>query len=239
MKTQRGFTLVEVLVALLAMALLAALAWQGLDSVFRSRDAGRVSVDRTVRMATVLTQWEQDLLAVHDSGAVPALGYDGQSLRITRRAERGVMLVSWSVRGGTWQRWASPTYVNAGELQDAWLRSHQLVGTEAGHLVMAEAASEWQVYFYRDNGWSNPQSTGNLAPAQAPVVQTPVLQASPPQAAASGASAPAAGAAPPPAPAAAPAPVQQREILPNAVRVIITLGGQKLTRDVLLGPTGA
>jgi general secretion pathway protein J len=234
MKTQRGFTLVEVLVALLAMALLATLAWQGLDSVFRSRDAGRISIDRTVRLATVLTQWEQDLLAVHDSGAVPALSYDGQSLRITRRADRGVVLVSWSVRGGTWQRWASPAYVNGGELQDAWLRSYQLVGTEPGHLVMAQAASEWQVYFYRDNGWSNPQSTGNLAPEAA-------AQLPPPQAPASGASAPGAGAAPPQAPAAAPSPgaVQQREVLPNAVRVIITLGGQKLTRDVLLGPTGA
>jgi general secretion pathway protein J len=232
MKTQRGFTLVEVLVALLAMGLLAVLAWQGLDSVFRSRDAGRDSVDRTVRLATVLTQWEQDLLAVHDSGAVPALSYDGQSLRITRRADRGVVLVAWSLRSGSWQRWASPSYVNTGELQDAWLRSYQLVGGEPGHLVMAEAASEWQIYFYRDNGWSNPQSTGNLAPVQEAPPQ--------PKAAAEAAPGAAPGAAPPSAAPPAPAPpAQQREVLPNAVRVIITLGGQKLTRDVLLGPTGA
>ena len=91
-----GFTLVEVLVALLAMALLASLAWQGLDSVLRTRDASREAIDRTTRLATVLTQWEQDLLAVHDTGVVPALAFDGQTLRLTRRTEGGVSLVAWS-----------------------------------------------------------------------------------------------------------------------------------------------
>jgi type II secretory pathway component PulJ len=37
----RGFTLVEVLVALLPWPLLAGLAWQGLDSVLRTREASR------------------------------------------------------------------------------------------------------------------------------------------------------------------------------------------------------
>ena len=68
-----GFTLVEVLVALLAMAILSGFAWQALDGVMKSREAGREVVDRTTRLATVLTQWEQDLRAVHDTGAVPAL----------------------------------------------------------------------------------------------------------------------------------------------------------------------
>ena len=77
----KGFTLVEVLVALFAMALLAGLAWQGLDSVLRTREASREAIDRTTRLATVVTQWEQDLQAVHDTGVVPALAFDGQTLR--------------------------------------------------------------------------------------------------------------------------------------------------------------
>ncbi len=239
----RGFTLVEVLVALLAMALLAGLAWRGLDGVLRSRDAGRISIDRTVRLATVLTQWEQDLQALHDSGAVPPLSFDGQTLRITRRSERGVSLVAWSVRGGVWQRWASPVIVNSGELQDIWLRTYQFVGNEPGSLTVADAATEWQIYFHRDSTWSNAQSTGNLV-AAAPVAPAPVASG------ASGAAGAAAGAAPglvPGAGPAAPGPAasapaaqpQLREQLPNAVRLVITLGGNKLTRDVLLGPTGA
>jgi general secretion pathway protein J len=159
----RGFTLVEVLVALLAMALLAALAWQGLDGVLRSRDASRVAIDRSVRLATVLTQWEQDLLALHDTGVVPAIGFDGQTLRLTRRVDGGVAIVAWSVRDGLWRRWAGPAYVRAGELQEGWLRSQQLLGTEPAQLTVADSVSDWQVYFHRGSQWSNAQSSGDLA----------------------------------------------------------------------------
>jgi general secretion pathway protein J len=34
---ERGFTLVEVLVALVVMAVLASMAWQGIDGIARSR----------------------------------------------------------------------------------------------------------------------------------------------------------------------------------------------------------
>ena len=56
----RGFTLVELLVALFAMALLSAMAWQGLESVLKAREASRGAVEQAGRLATVLTQWEQD-----------------------------------------------------------------------------------------------------------------------------------------------------------------------------------
>ena len=36
----RGFTLVEVLVALAIMALLATMAWQGVDAMARTRESG-------------------------------------------------------------------------------------------------------------------------------------------------------------------------------------------------------
>lgn len=222
--TAAGFTLVEVLVALLAMALLATLAWQALDSVMRARDDSQQRVDRTVRLATVLTQWEQDLQAVHDTEAVPPLAFDGQTLRLTRRAEGGVQLVAWAVRNNQWQRWAGPTLVRSGELQEAWLRSQQLLGTEPGTVVLAEEASQWQIYFARDGQWSNAQSTGNIV-----AVPPPVAAPSP------------AGSGPQPGTPPDPATVPQRlrEALPEAVRLQVTLGGQVLTRDIALGPAGS
>ena len=63
----------EVLVALLALAILASLSWQGLDGILRAREVTRASLDRSTRLATVVTQWEQDLHALHDTGVVPAL----------------------------------------------------------------------------------------------------------------------------------------------------------------------
>ncbi|MBL8316652.1 MAG: prepilin-type N-terminal cleavage/methylation domain-containing protein [Rubrivivax sp.] len=208
LRRSAGFTLIEVLVALFAMALLAGLAWQGLDSVLRAREASREAIDHATRLATVVTQWEQDLRAVHDTGVVPALAFDGQTLRLTRRVEGGIGLVAWSVRSGQWQRWASVPMTRAGTLQETWLSLMQMQGSEPGHLTVAREASEWQIYFHRATEWSNAQSSGDLV-------------ASPPASAASGAA------------------VVAREVLPNAVRLVLTLGGRKLTRDIALGPQGS
>ena len=241
----RGFTLVEMLVALMIMAILASLAWQGLDGILRARDQSRAVIDSTVRLATVLTQWEQDLQALYEADVVPALSFDGQTLRLTRRSEGGVALVAWAVRGGVWQRWAGPTFTRAGELQEGWLRSQQLLGNEAGQLTVAEAASQWQVYFHRGGQWSNAQSTGELRQPVA-AAQAPAAAASSASSASGSASASAsagasntAGAVLAAAAAAAAANNLQREALPDAVRLVIKLNGQTLTRDIALGPAGA
>ena len=213
----RGFTLVEVLVALLAMAILASFAWRGLDGVVATRDANRELIDRHSRLATVLVQWEQDLQSVHDTGVVPAIAFDGQSLRLTRRVDGGVALVVWAVRGGRWQRWVGRPQQRGGALLQAWMASQQFMGDEPGQLTAAEQASDWQLYFWRDNDWSNAQSSGNLVQA---------AQAAP--AAATAGSPPATGGA-----------QAAREELPRAVRLVITLRDGKLTRDIALGATGS
>lgn len=221
----RGFTLVEVLVALLAMAVLATFAWRGLDGVIASRDANRELIDKTTRLATVMVQWEQDLQSVHDTTVVPALAFDGRALRLTRRMDGGVALVVWALREGRWQRWAGGAQQRSLALQEQWLASQQFLGDEAGQILLAEQASEWQLYYWRDNDWSNAQSTGNVAAPVAPVTPaTPTTPTTP--------------TAPTTPPAGAAAPAANREELPRAVRLVITLQGRKLTRDIALGPTG-
>jgi general secretion pathway protein J len=222
---RRGFTLVEVLVALVVMALGAGLAWQGLDGILRAREGSKAVLDRTLRVNTLVVQWEQDLAALRDvGGGVPALSFDGQTLRLVRQAEGGVAVVAWSLRGGQWQRWVGPTVTRAGELREAFERSQQLLGNEPGQVVLA-AASEFNVYFFRGNAWTNAQSTGDL-------LQLPGGPA-PPAPPASSASAP-----PSPPPPTPQSPAVSREQLPSGVRLVITLDGGVLTRDVALGPSG-
>jgi general secretion pathway protein J len=196
-----GFTLVEVLVALSIMAVLAVMAWQGIDAMARTRTVTQAAMERTLRLNTAMAQWERDLQALLDTKTVPPLGFDGATLRLTREVDRGVQMVAWSFRDGALWRWASPTATRTDELQEHWLRSQQLLGNEKGTLRVIGDATAVQLYFYRGNGWSNAQSAG--------AVQAPALPGAP---------------APPPDP------------LPTGVRLVLTLAGGALTRDIALSP---
>ena len=206
-----GFTLVEVLVALMVMAIMAVMAWQGVDGIVRARDSNQQRLEGSLRLNTVISQWEQDLASVQETAAVPAaLSFDGATLRLVRRTLGGLQLVVWSLRpdekGGSLKRWAGPAVTSSGGLQDSWQRSLQFQGTEPGQLRTVSGVSQWQVYYYVGNAWANAQSTGNLA-------------------------VPAAGASAP----------SQRQALPSGVRLVLSFApdsGQSgsLIRDSLLAP---
>lgn len=218
-RPSHGFTLVEVLVALLILAVMAGMAWQGLDGMTRSRDVAQARLTATLRLQSVMAQWEADLAAVRDTGVVPGLQYDGATLRLTRRVGGGVQLVAWSLRpggggagsgGGTWQRWAGPVTTRLDDLREAWLRSQQLLGNEAGQLVAQRGVASWQLYCWRSGAWSNCQSSGDVAPAPA-------------------------------APGAVPPLAGTRQVLPGGVRLVLALAEGSgmtgsLTRDVVLAP---
>jgi general secretion pathway protein J len=157
---QRGFTLAEVLVALALLALLATMAWRGVSSMAEAKQSADARVNETLRLGTVLAQWEQDLLQVQDPRVLPdALAFDGKSLRLVRRQSGGLQVVVWALNETRWQRWASPVITNAQGLTDAWLTSLQLLGNEPGQLTLYENLGGWQIYFYRGNAWTNAQSS--------------------------------------------------------------------------------
>ena len=172
MRARRGFTLVEVLVAMVIMAIMAMMAWQGVDGIVRARDSSQERLERTLRLNTVIAQWDQDLASIQETGVVPAaLAFDGATVRLTRRTPDGVQLVAWTLRPigdnlSAWDRWAGPSVTTSGELLDSWMRSLQLQGNEAGGVRTLTGLSGWQVYFYQGNAWGNGQSTlGVSAPS--------------------------------------------------------------------------
>ncbi|MES2717090.1 MAG: prepilin-type N-terminal cleavage/methylation domain-containing protein [Pseudomonadota bacterium] len=228
--SRRGFTLVEVLVALLIMAVIAAMGWQGVAGMVRARDIGEAASDRTLRLSTVIGQWEQDLGAIYDSPLVPGISFDGAALRLVRRSDNGVQLVVWAVRDGVWQRWPGPVVRRSAELREAWLGSQQLQGQEPGQLTLLDGVTGWQLYFWRGQGWSNAQSSGD----EVTVTETVPAPAAP----ASGASAPAEGASAPAAAASAPTvTTRSRTLLPTGVRLQLDLPEGRIHRDVMLSPT--
>lgn len=213
----RGFTLVEVLVALFVMALLAGMAWRGIDGIARTREASQQRLDALLRVQTVMAQWEQDLSMLQDGLAVPPLTFDGATLRITRRQDTGLQVVAWGLRAGDLWRWAGPVVTSRRELQDQWLQSQQLMGSEPGQLRTLQRINQWQLFCWRGNAWSNCQSSNDVAAPQVPQ-------------------------APPPPGVAAPPPASQ-QLLPTGVRLVLGFAdgggagsGGSLTRDVTLAP---
>ena len=206
----QGFTLIEVLVALFIMAILAGMAWQGIDGMVRTRDGARERGEQVLQLGTVLAQWEQDLSQVQQSAAAPPLRFDGAALRLTRHTPDGLQLVVWTRQGDALYRWASPPLTRVRELQDWWLRSQQWSAMSERALRMLPAVSAWQIYYYQlgDNSWSNAQSTGNVAAT--------------PQAPASGASAPDDNGA------------VNDDLLPIGVRLVLSVPSGDLTRDLML-----
>jgi len=166
----QGFTLIEVLVAVVIMAIMSLLAWQGVDGIVRARDSNQVRLEQTLRLETVIAQWEQDLASLQETTAVPALTCDGQTMRLTRRTEGGMQVVAWSLRpdsnsSAMWQRWAGPPVTTTTALQEMWLRTQQFQGSEAGQLKALTGLDEWQVYFFQGNAWANCQSSGDVVAA--------------------------------------------------------------------------
>ena len=66
MKTLRGFTLVELLVAIVVMSMLALLSWRSLDGMTRTQNITQQRADDLLRMQAAMGQWTADLDALID-----------------------------------------------------------------------------------------------------------------------------------------------------------------------------
>ena len=148
-----------------------------------------VSVTFRLRPAcsqTALAQWSTDLDALLPTGQVSALDWDGRVLRITRHhadpASHAVQVVAWSRRAhygsdavtDYWLRWQSPPLITRDELQQAWAQaarwSQAPTPDDATREVAITPLLEWQIYYFRNDAWSNPLSSAgpDSLPPEAP-----------------------------------------------------------------------
>jgi len=174
-----GFTLIEVLVALGAMALLALMSWRGLDGMAQSQAVNRGRGDALLTLQTTLTQWTADLDAVTQLGATTPIDWDGRVLRLTRRgtddATPVALVVAWTLRvdadGPHWLRWQSPPFTTRGGWRQAW--SLAASWAQEGNAdarrseVVLMPLTGWQLSYFRNGGWTpavGAEALGPLAP---------------------------------------------------------------------------
>ena len=170
-RRQRGFTLIELLIALSVMALMALLSWRGLDGMLRTQELTRRHGNEVLALQAGLGQWQVDLESLVELPHITALDWDGRVLRMTRKGPasrpEATLVVAWTLRNagnsGQWLRWQSPPLSTLGDWQNAWQQA-ALWGQNPDEAsrqkeVAIAAANDWQLFYYRQNAWTNPLSS--------------------------------------------------------------------------------
>lgn len=175
---QQGFTLIEVLIALVLMALLSIISWRALDLVERSSTHLNASADDTLALMRVLGQIESDisrhanadilfspstgLTANHASPSSPnstmlppGILWDEPVLTIVRSAYDGAwQKVAWGKDGDMLRRAVGPAS-----------SALPLPATGTGEVVLGQVKSFMVRAWVPGRGWSALNSTDSKFPA--------------------------------------------------------------------------
>ena len=185
----RGFTLIELLVAIAILAVVALLAWRGLDAIMHARDTLTRSMSDERVFAQMFDQMAIDCrrAASDDEAGMPAISLDGGALQIVRAfavppgAAPRLQVVRYRVADGRIVRYASPPLANLGELRRA-LGASGGGGWSALPMMGGVGAIGAQLYVPK-SGWTsdmkvvNAQLTANLNALKVPQIgQAPLAR---------------------------------------------------------------
>ncbi|AIO76662.1 prepilin-type N-terminal cleavage/methylation domain-containing protein [Burkholderia multivorans] len=167
----RGFTLIELMIAIAILAVVAVLAWRGLDQIMRGRDKVASAMEDERVFAQMFDQMRIDarLAATDDEAGQPAIGVAGNTLQIIRAldvpgAAPRLQIVRYRIAGGRVVRYASPPLDDANRLH-ALLKDSSVDGWSAVALMGGVGAIDAKLYVPRV-GWTTSVQAANDALAQ-------------------------------------------------------------------------
>lgn len=176
MKHGRGFTLIEMLVALAIVATMSAMAWRGLDVLINSREVARLKDESVAGWQSAAQQWRLDLDRLRTAEASPAfqlagtqapeaiIWSDGVAI-LSIRSDEGLQVVAWGLSPDAegvmrWSRWASRPLVTLDQWRGALAiapraLADERAAREVGHpRVQTVPLKTWQVEHHELGRWS-------------------------------------------------------------------------------------
>jgi general secretion pathway protein J len=169
----RGFTLLELLVAISVLAIVSIIAWRGLESLVNTRERLEPERDDVRALLSAFGQLERDLahtappgfFALTSTPVAVRFSDEGQVLEIVRLAPpdetsaTAIQTVYWRVADGVLLRQAAPPSREYGAVEEDQLTNARLL----------TAVKSMRVRVWSPGGWVDPvNGEDNSTPAAAP-----------------------------------------------------------------------
>jgi general secretion pathway protein J len=157
----RGFTLIEMLVALTLLAVIALLSWRGLDATIRGRDDIVASLSRTRMLGRYFSQLQYDMLNLVTPDEVfgPPLRMRENELVLVRHLDVGgvpasLQVVRYQLKDHKLMRSASAPLSTLSQLTDKLRHMDDF----AGVVVSSDVRSIGLAVWVSPDGWTSSQT---------------------------------------------------------------------------------
>lgn len=175
MKNARGFTLVELLVAITVLAIVAVMGWRGLDGIVRSREQLTQNMEQTRGIQLTFAQLQSDLEQIADKQLLRQrqnLLADNNRLVfvrtvLTENAPSQLQVVSYQILDGVLSRRESAQTRDLVQLDALWQAAtgDQRAGV---NVALQGGVAGMQVRVWEAGGWKVPSNAQAAPPPEEP-----------------------------------------------------------------------
>lgn len=167
----RGFTLLELLVAITLLAILAVIAWRGLDSMTRTREALALRDERIEALKTAYAQFDADCTQLADPNTLSRSPIEVDANRVLMVRDRrddgqppAWQVVLYRIIDGRLERLQSPPITNRADLRGALDNLRQGgSGGAARYLLATNVDSISARAWIEPGGWMDNSGTVSAA----------------------------------------------------------------------------